>query len=129
MAFGIEARLPFLDYRLVELVFRLDNKFKINHGWSKRILRDAMAGILPEEVRLRKDKMGFVTPEDIWFRTSLQEMARDILQDSRTSQRAYLNVPEALKEFDAHVVGEKNISPIIWRWINLELWSRSFIDH
>jgi len=129
MAFGVEARLPFLDYRLVEMLFGLDNSCKIQNGWSKRILRDAMVGILPEQVRLRTDKMGFVTPEDIWFRTSLQGMTRDILQDPRTSQRGYLNVAEALKEFDAHVEGKKNLSSTIWRWVNLELWSRQFMDN
>ena len=129
MAFGVETRLPFLDYRLVEMLFGLDNSFKIHDGWSKCVLRDAMTGILPEQVRLRTDKMGFVTPEDIWFRTSLQGLARDVLQDPRTAQRGYLNVTEALKEFHAHVDGRKNISPVIWRWVNLELWCRSFLDN
>ena len=128
MAFGIETRLPFLDYRVVEFLYRLDERFKIRQGWTKSILRHAMDGILPDDVQWRTDKMGFVTPEDLWFRTSLREMTRDILSDSRTRGRGYLNVDAALKEFDAHVAGEKNISLTIWRWLNLELWCRTFLD-
>jgi len=128
MAFGIETRLPFLDYRLVEFLYGLGPELKIQRGWTKAVLREAMQGILPEEVRRRSDKMGFVTPEDMWFRTSLREMARDVLSDSRTRTRGYLNVDAALHEFEDHLAGRKNISFTIWRWLNLELWSRRFVD-
>jgi asparagine synthase (glutamine-hydrolysing) len=128
MAFGIETRLPFLDYRLVEFLYGLDTDLKIRNGWTKAILRTAMEGILPEQVQWRTDKMGFVTPEDIWFRTSLREWAREILTDSRTRNRGYLNVDAALQEFEAHAAGQKNISFTVWRWINLELWCRVFLD-
>src|SRR2546428_3117622 len=129
MAFGIETRLPFLDYRLVEFLYGLEPELKIRNGWTKAVLREALAGVLPDEVRWRKDKMGFVTPEDIWFRTSLREMTRDILSDARTRARGYLNVEAALQEFEAHEAGRKNISFTIWRWLNLELWCRTFVDH
>ncbi|TLY39884.1 MAG: asparagine synthase (glutamine-hydrolyzing) [Nitrospirae bacterium] len=128
MAFGIETRLPFLDHRLVEFLSGLDVSHKIRRGWTKAILRDAMEGILPDDVRWRVDKMGFVTPEDIWFRTSLREFAREILSDARTRARGYLNVDAALNEFEAHAAGMKNISFTIWRWINLEMWLRRFCD-
>ncbi len=128
MAFGIETRLPFLDYRLVEFLCGVDPGHKIRRGWTKAILRDAMEEILPEEVRRRADKMGFVTPEDVWFRTSLREMARDILSDSRTRARGYLNVEAALAHFERHAAGQTNISNTIWRWLNLELWCRRFVD-
>jgi len=128
MGFGIETRLPFLDYRLVEFLHGLEPELKIRNGWTKAVLREALAGILPGEVCWRADKMGFVTPEDIWFRTSLREMTRDILSDSRTRARGYLNVEAALTEFEAHEAGRKNISFTIWRWLNLELWCRRFLD-
>ncbi len=128
MAFGIETRLPFLDYRLVEFLYGLDTGLMIRNGWTKMLLRDAMEGEVPDQVRWRVDKMGFVTPEDVWFRTSLRSVVQDILMDSRTRARGYLDVTVALKEFDAHVAGLKNISSIIWRWLNLELWCRNFLD-
>lgn len=128
MAFGIETRLPFLDYRLVEFLCRLGVRHKIRRGWTKTVLRDAMTGILPEPVRMRVDKMGFVTPEDVWFRTSLRDLAREVLADARTRSRGYLNVDVALREFDAHAAGHKNLNFTIWRWLNLELWCRRFVD-
>jgi asparagine synthase (glutamine-hydrolysing) len=128
MAFGIETRLPFLDYRLVEFLSRVPASGKIRGGWTKAVLRDAMEGILPEEVRWRVDKMGFVTPEDQWFRTTLRDLMREVLTDPRTRARGYLNVDAALREFEAHLAGRKNLAFTLWRWLNLELWCRRFLD-
>lgn len=128
MAFGIEARLPYLDFRLVEFLYALDARFKISQGWTKAVLREAMDGILPETVRCRVDKMGFVTPEDQWFRTTLCESAREILADPRCRSRGYLNVDEALDALENHIAGRTNIGNTIWRWLNIELWSRCFLD-
>lgn len=66
MAFSIESRVPFLDYRLVEFVFSLPSSFLIKEGYTKAILREGMKGIIPESVRIRKSKLGFATPEQIW---------------------------------------------------------------
>jgi asparagine synthase (glutamine-hydrolysing) len=62
MHFAVEARNPFLDYRLFELVLGQDIRLLLHDGWSKALLREAMRGTLPETVRLRRDKMGFETP-------------------------------------------------------------------
>lgn len=68
MAWSVESRVPFLDFRLVELLASFPDRLKIHLGVSKFVLREAMRGILPEPVRQRRDKMGFVTPEEPWFR-------------------------------------------------------------
>ncbi|HET8580283.1 MAG TPA: asparagine synthase C-terminal domain-containing protein, partial [Nitrospiraceae bacterium] len=128
MAFGIETRLPFLDYRVVEYLYRLDSRHKIHQAWTKAVLREAMEGILPEEVRWRADKMGFVTPEDQWLRTTLRELVRDTLADARTRTRGFLNVEAAQRAFESHVTGRTNIGNTIWRWLNVELWCRRFVD-
>ncbi|MGH7227806.1 MAG: asparagine synthase (glutamine-hydrolyzing) [Nitrospiraceae bacterium] len=128
MAFGIETRLPYLDYRVVEYLYRLDIRHKIHLGWTKAVLREAMEGILPEEVRWRIDKMGFVTPEDQWLRTSLRELAHDTLADARTRMRGYLNVKAAQRALESHMAGRTNIGNTIWRWMNIELWCRRFVD-
>jgi glutamine phosphoribosylpyrophosphate amidotransferase len=83
---------------------------------------------LRDELRTHGHWFRFVTPEDVWFRTSLREFARDILSDARTRRRGYLNVDAALREFDAHAAGRKNLSFTIWWWLNLELWCRGFAD-
>jgi asparagine synthase (glutamine-hydrolysing) len=66
MAFAVEARLPFLDYRIVEFATTLPDEYKIHEGWQKYILRQAMPD-LPEKIRYRKDKKGFTTPHDEWM--------------------------------------------------------------
>jgi len=62
MAFSIEARVPFADYRLVDYVFALPAVYKIHHGWTKWLLRLAVRDLVPPEITWRKDKMGFATP-------------------------------------------------------------------
>ena len=128
MAHSIESRLPFLDYRLVELAFSLPSEMKIFGGTTKQVLRSAMSGLLPEEVRSRKDRIGFSTPEDIWFRTDLKNVVLDVINSERFHQRPFFNHDNVKKEIIAHQAGEKNISLMIWRWLNLELWMRMFID-
>ena len=72
MAHGIEARACLSRPPLVELSIALGNRHKIVGGDTKRVLRRAMAGILPEDVRKRRDKLGFTTPEESWLRGPLR---------------------------------------------------------
>jgi asparagine synthase (glutamine-hydrolysing) len=67
MAFSIESRVPYLDYRLVDYVMAIPAVYKIHNGWSKWVFRLAMKDILPEAIRWRKDKLGFTTPEKKWL--------------------------------------------------------------
>jgi asparagine synthetase B (glutamine-hydrolysing) len=67
MAFGIESRVPFLDYRLVDYIMAIPGIYKIYNGWSKWIFRMAMKDILPPKILWRKSKLGFSTPERKWL--------------------------------------------------------------
>lgn len=67
MAFSIESRHPFMDYRLVEFGYSLPNDLLIKNGWQKYIMRAAMHE-MPESIRYRKDKVGFITPQDVWMK-------------------------------------------------------------
>lgn len=67
MAFGLETRHPFLDYRLVDFCFSMPDDLKIKNGWQKNILRECMTE-LPEKIRYRKDKKGYTTPESEWIK-------------------------------------------------------------
>jgi asparagine synthase (glutamine-hydrolysing) len=128
MAFSVETRLPFLDYRLVEYIFNLPAEQKLKEGVTKVILRNAMKGTLPEEVRNRMDKMGFGTPEDIWFRTALREGISEIIGSKSFAERGYFDVRKVQQAFEDHCNGRINIGSLIWKWVNLELWLRMFID-
>jgi asparagine synthase (glutamine-hydrolysing) len=126
MANSIEARVPFLDYRLVEFLFSLPPSQKLRQGTTKVILRNSMKGILPEKVRARTDKMGFVTPEGLWFRTVAKGRAWEILTSKSFEERGYFNVKEIRKAFEEHITGRRDLGFTPWRWINLELWMRQF---
>ncbi len=67
MAFSVESRHPFMDYRLVELGYSLPNNLLIKNGWQKYIVRESMTE-MPEAIRYRKDKKGFTTPHDVWLK-------------------------------------------------------------
>jgi asparagine synthase (glutamine-hydrolysing) len=127
MAFSIEARVPFLDYRFVEYIFSLPPNQKIKNGMTKPVLRNAMKGILPEKVRIRTDKMGFVTTESIWFRTVLKDRIVEIIESKEFKDMGYFNVQEVKREFDRFSRGEQDDSFTIWRWVNIVLWWKKFI--
>jgi asparagine synthase (glutamine-hydrolysing) len=126
MANSIEARVPFLDYRLVEFLFSLPPSQKLRQGTTKVILRNSMKGILPEKVRRRMDKMGFVTPEALWFRTAAREKAWEIINSKSFEERGYFNTREIRRAFGEHIEGRRDLGFAPWRWINLELWMRQF---
>ena len=129
MAFGVEGRSPFLDKDLVEYSIALKDELKIKGGYTKFILREVMKGIMPEKVRTRVDKKGFSVPQDEWFRTEkFQKLVNDILNSESFAKRGYFKPEEAKKLYQRHLTGEINISKDIWKWINLELWFRKYID-
>ena len=127
MAHSIQARLPFLDHRLVEFVSRIPQEQKIREGTTKYVLRNAMRGVLPEPVRARQDKMGFPTPQDAWLR-ALKDTVADIVWSRSFTGRIYFDTERVKKGFEDFCQGRSNIGGDIWRWINLELWMRRFID-
>lgn len=129
MWFSLESRVPFLDYRLVEKTLATSSDMKIKKGMTKNILREAMLNILPEKIRLRKDKIGFITPEDEWFREKkFKEYINQILNSESLRSREIINTDKAKILYEKHLNKEIQISKEIWKWLNLELWYREFID-
>ena len=129
MAFGVEGRSPFLDKDLVEYSIALKDELKIKGGYTKFILREVMKGIMPEKVRLRVDKRGFSVPMDEWYRTEgFQKLVKEILESESFAKRGYFLPEEAKKLYERHLRGEVNVAKDIWKWINLELWFRKYID-
>ena len=118
MAFSIESRVPFLDHRLVELAFKLPDSAKISNGVTKRVLRDALKGILPEAIAGRRDKKGFVTPGEVkWLRGPLS-----FLLDQQFSDIDFLNqskVRQVLADFKR---GDNRQANLVWRLAVLRFW-------
>jgi len=128
MAHSVEARVPFLDYRLVEFIAGLPPKQKIHNATTKVILRQAMQGILPEKVRQRRDKMGFVTPEKVWLKAELGTLLQEIVHSPTFVQRGYLDARQIQRMIAEHQTDQRDITFIASRWLSLELWFRQFID-
>lgn len=128
-AFNMVSHMPFLDPKFVEYGIALDDNVKVRNGYTKAILRDSMKGIMPDNVRLRVDKKGFTIPQEEWFRTEkFQKLVMDILTSESFKSRGYIIPEEAIKLYKKHLSGEVNVSKDIWKWVNLELWFRYFID-
>ncbi len=128
MAFGVEARVPFLDYRLIEFVFGAPNAMRFGHGLNKRVLRKAATSVIPEVVRRRRDKLGYTTPEAAWLRGPGADGIQAILASPAMAMHGYIRPEVARDQFTAFLNGAPISPAIIWRWVNLELWLRAFVD-
>ncbi len=94
MANGVETRLPFLDYRLMETALALPNAMKIRNGYAKWALRDAVKGLVPDSIRLNRAKRGFDVAED-WFTSGLGSYLRESLSDQGAAG-TYLRSPATI---------------------------------
>ncbi len=139
MAHSIEARLPFLDYRLVELMFSLEPQQLIEHGRTKAVLRRAFGDLLPPVVTERVDKVGFATPQARWLRGSLGEFAKEVFASREFRERGFVDPDVATERLRLHQAGPDGPETPrfgqadpngleLWRALSLELWARSFLD-
>lgn len=128
MAYSIEARVPLLDYRVVEFAFRLGITTKIHGTWTKWPLRQIASRVLPGEVAWRRSKMGYPTPMSRWFRAMPdQGHIRDVLFSSSLAQREIVSGAGVERLWNEHQNGADH-SWAIYRVVTTELWYRHFID-
>lgn len=125
MAHGIESRVPFLDYRLVEFNLGLTDEQKINLGVTKSILRQAMTGILPDQITNRMDKLGFVTAEAIWVKERAPDLFRSALKDAVSASNGMIK-PDILEYFEGVLQNKKTFDFVIWRAICFGFWLKLF---
>ena len=109
MAHSIETRLPFLDYRVVELGLGLPNEAKVDAGWTKVALRRGVAPLLPREIVWRRDKVQFSAPQRDWLRGPLRELALDSLSSQQAGALLDDNAPAGALDH-------------VWRLLAVEVW-------
>jgi asparagine synthase (glutamine-hydrolysing) len=126
MAFSIEARVPFLDYRVVELAFALPPETKFDHGVTKRVLREAMTGIVPAAILARSDKRGFEAPVVRWLLARHRGWLREILTAGRAVERGFLDGHRVNRLLDRQLARPRGPGHEVWRLVSLELWLRAF---
>jgi asparagine synthase (glutamine-hydrolysing) len=128
MAASIEARVPFLDYRLVEWSYKLASSEKIRWFTNKYIVKRAAEGYLPKEIIYRK-KFGFDVPVKEWLRSNRAlGQFLDLLRAKAFRDRGYFNQKTITKLIDEHLAATKDHSEILWGLLSLEIWHRVFID-
>ena len=128
MAHSVEARVPWLDHRLVEFANSLPDDFLEKDGVTKRVMREAMYGLLPEKIRNRKDKMGFTTAEELWVKRDNPALFRSKISDSIDIADGIIK-PGALKYFDDVVDGKLPFDYTYWRLILFGEWIQKFHVH
>lgn len=134
-ALGVESIVPFLDHRLAELLFRVPGSMKIRSGVTKRVLRTAMTGILPEATRTRVKKTGWNAPAHVWFTGAGAEQVRDLVRSQSFRERGIYDIPAVERLIDEHETivasGEpvENHMMFLWQLVNLELWLRQRSAH
>lgn len=123
MAFSIEGRLPFLDYRLVEFILSLPEEYCISDGITKRVLRKSMINVLPDGIRTRMSKLGFVTPEEVWLKSNpepFKEKVRNAIEYSNGIITPYAN-----KHVDDIAEGRIPWDFSVWRIICFGEWMKN----
>jgi asparagine synthase (glutamine-hydrolysing) len=121
MASGVEIRMPFMDHRLVTYTFSLPWTSKVGGTYTKRIMRDALKGILPEAIRTRRDKIGWNAPLNQWFKGPLKNEIEQLIKKELLSEKAI----KAFKEFQKKTNPDFSEGQKIWEILMPELWKRS----
>jgi asparagine synthase (glutamine-hydrolysing) len=121
MAVSIEARVPLLDYRIIEFAMNLPAHMKLRGSYTKAILRQAVQNLVPQLV-LDKPKEGFSIPMKHWLRTSLKPMMLDLLSKSTLHRHGYFNHQVIAGWIQDHLDGRANHSHRLWALMVFAMW-------
>jgi asparagine synthase (glutamine-hydrolysing) len=126
MAFGLEARVPFLDDEIAELSARLPMRFKLRRGVSKYLLRRLLERKLPGSVS-RRPKRGFGVPLREWFRGELRYLLDEYLSVPRLRREGVFEPAAVANLVRAHVSGAANHSHLLWSLVSFQLWKERYL--
>lgn len=122
MAHSIESRVPFLDYRLVDLGLNLPPNCLLKGDISRPLYRNTLKSFLPEEITKRKDKLGFPTPFIKWTRNTLKPYINDILISDNFQLYKFLDKKEIIQNLKLHYEGKLDYSWELWRILSLNIF-------
>jgi asparagine synthase (glutamine-hydrolysing) len=126
MAVSLEARVPLLDFDLVDFALRIPGDLRVTPAESKRLFRRAIRGIVPDFV-LSAPKRGFAVPLAQWFRGPLRDRI-EALRNPSAAIEAYLDVRAVERLVAEHAIGRRDHSVLLWRLIVLNYWLAAFAD-
>lgn len=127
MTYGVEQRVPLIDYRLIEFGLSLEPEQKIRNGEQRFFAREASKNILPKFVG-RAPKRAVPSPQREWFKKELRPWVNSILSSKSFGERPYFDQKKVLAEYERYCNSPVYNSFHIWQWIHLEIWMRTFFD-
>jgi asparagine synthase (glutamine-hydrolysing) len=127
MAASIEARVPFLDHKVVEFAAHLPSEYKVRRLRTKIILKKLAEKYAPNDIIYRR-KVGFTLPLTEWFVGPLRILLRNLLLSDQCLGRGYWQPDAVRRVLEAHLSGKTDREQGIWVLLTLELWHRLFID-
>lgn len=125
MANGLEARVPFLDHRLVEFSRAVPSRYKIKNGTEKYLLRQAVKDILPRDI-LHREKKGFSVPIETWMRDPDSPVAQRFDQE-RFEAVPFLDADTITDRYERFTRGDNRYSRMMWKALNLEVWTKNYL--
>jgi asparagine synthase (glutamine-hydrolysing) len=121
MAVSLETRIPLLDHRVFEFVWRLPLRMKVRAGRSKWLLRQLLYRHVPRAL-IERPKMGFAVPLASWLRGPLHDWAQELLQEPRLRQQGYLDANLITRRWQEHLDGTRNWHHELWNVLMFQTW-------
>jgi asparagine synthase (glutamine-hydrolysing) len=126
MAYGVEARAPFLDPALVELACSMPSAMKLRGFTTKYALKRALAGRLPPEILTRR-KQGFGVPVAQWLRGPLRARLEETLDPARVRRIGLLDPERVSSLVGEHLAGQRDHRKVLWSLLVFELWREAYL--
>lgn len=121
MAVALEARVPLLDHRVIELAWQLPQSLKMRGGVTKWVLRQILYRHVPREL-IERPKMGFGVPLGEWLRGPLREWASSLIYSKRLDDGGLLDTQLVRQHWKEHLEGRRNWQYLLWDVLMLEAW-------
>lgn len=121
MAVGLEARVPFLDHRLVQFAWTLPVSYKVSNNVGKTILRDVLSRYVPREL-YERPKQGFSVPIDDWLRKDLRPWAEELLATGRLEEEGVFDAVLVRHFWNTHLDGKRNNERVLWPILMFQAW-------